>query len=248
MQHNQPDAALLASVRISYQPIVRLADGMLDHVEVLARTAAADGTLQGPESLLSAMTGSARSVLLTETIIKRALAEYGTFGFSAHRLKLAFNLQLEAMLHPGLTQLIDNLRARHGLPSEMVRFELTENQPVHNLDAAHAVIANLRDAGYSLALDDITPDMPYLAALLKMPIRAVKLDRSVVTSLAPTARDFIRDMTAQAKARRQAIIAEGIETDTQHETMRASQVTHGQGYLFSRPLTASALKTYLNVN
>ena len=55
-----------------------------------------------------------------------------------------------------------------------------------------------------------------------------------------------RSMTEQANARRQEIIAEGIETTDQHETMRASQVTHGQGYLFSRPLTASALGAYLN--
>ncbi len=248
MPHTPPDPGLLASVRISYQPIVRLADGTLDHVEVLARTAAPDGTLQGPESILGAMTSSTRAVILTETIIERTLEEYNSFGFSAHNLKLAFNLKLDAMLHPGLMQFIDNLRIRAGLSSEMVRFELTEDQPVHNLAAAHTVIANLRDAGYSLALDDITPDMPYLADLLEMPIRAIKLDRSLVSSLTPTARNFIRDMAAQASARHQAVIAEGIETSAQQETMRASQVTHGQGYLFSRPLAASALKTYLNAN
>jgi EAL domain-containing protein (putative c-di-GMP-specific phosphodiesterase class I) len=246
MPHNPPDPGLLASVRISYQPIVRLADGTLDHVEVLARTAAADGTLHGPESILSAMTSSTRAVILTETIIERTLDEYGEFGFAAHNLKLAFNLKLDAMLHPGLMQLIDNLRARCGLSPDMVRFELTEDQPVHNLAAARAVITDLRDAGYGLALDDITPDMPYLAALLEMPIRAIKLDRSVVTSLSPAARNFIRDVAAQASTRQQAVIAEGIETTAQQETMRASQVTHGQGYLFSRPLSASALRSYLN--
>jgi len=244
--YDPPDPALLASVRISYQPIVHLADGRLDHVEVLVRTAADDGTIRGPETILNAMTSAPRAFRLTEAIIERTLDEYDEYGFAAHDLPLAFNLKLDAMLHPGLTGLIDSLRARCGLSPDLLRFELTEDQPVHNLAAAHAVITDLRDAGYALALDDITPDMPYLAALLDMPVRAIKLDRSIVTSLHPAARSFIRSMTEQANARRQEIIAEGIETTDQHETMRASQVTHGQGYLFSRPLTASALGAYLN--
>jgi EAL domain-containing protein (putative c-di-GMP-specific phosphodiesterase class I) len=245
MLHNPPDPALLASVRISYQPIVCLADGALDHVEVLARTITDDGTLRGPESILSAMASSPLAVILTKAIIERTLDEYAEFGFAVHGLKLAFNLKLDTMLYPGLTQLIDNLRARGGLSPELLSFELTEDQPVHDLEATRAVITDLRDAGYAVALDDITPDMPYLAALMEMPVRAIKLDRSVVTSLHPSARNFIREMVAKARARGQAVIAEGIETTVQQETMRASQVTHGQGYLFSRPLTASALRGYL---
>ena len=248
MPYDPPDPALLASVRISYQPIVRLADGGLDHVEVLARTAADDGTIHGPENILNAVTSGARAIRLTEAIIERTLDEYERFGFAAHSLPLAFNLRLDTMLHPGLTRLVDSLRARCGLASDLLRFELTEDQPVHNLAAAHAVITDLRDAGYGLALDDITPDMPYLAALLDMPVRAIKLDRSVVTSLQPAAQSFVRSMAAQANARQQDIVAEGIETPAQQETMRASQVTHGQGYLFSRPLTASTLHAYLNAH
>jgi EAL domain-containing protein (putative c-di-GMP-specific phosphodiesterase class I) len=244
--YDPPDPALLASVRISYQPIVRLADGGIDHVEVLARTAADDGTIHGPEDILNAMTSGASAICLTEAIIERTLDEYERFDFAAHALPLAFNLRLDAMLYPGLTTLVDSLRVRCGLAPDLLRFELTEDQPVHNLTAARAVITDLRDAGYGLALDDITPDMPYLAALLDMPVRAIKLDRSVVTSSQPAAQSFIRSMVAQASARQQEIVAEGIETRAQQETMRESQVTHGQGYLFSRPLTARTLRAYLN--
>lgn|GEM_PF-4150680 len=239
------DAALLEAVRICYQPIIRLADLRADYVEVLVRAEDEHGTISGPESIVDAMDDSDRAMRFTAAIMRRALAEYGAHGFAAHGLVLAFNLPLEAMLHPELVAQIESLRMESGLSPECIRFELTERAPVHDLTAARIVIAQLRQAGYGLALDDITPDMPYLADLLAMPIRAIKLDRSVVISHSPAARSFIHAMTAQANAARQDIVAEGIETQAQHDTMLASGVTHGQGFLFSRPLPAGGLSAYL---
>ncbi|MDD2703772.1 MAG: EAL domain-containing protein [Acidocella sp.] len=239
------DAALLKTVRICYQPIIRLADLQADYVEVLVRAEDAHGIISGPESIVDAMDDGDRAMRFTAAIMRRALAEYGAYGFAAHTLILAFNLPLDAMLHPEPAAQIERLRLEAGLPPERIRFELTERAPVHDLAAARIVIAELRQAGYGLALDDITPDMPHLADLLAMPIRAIKLDRSIVISHSPAARSFIHAMTTQANAARQDIVAEGIETQAQHDTMLASGVTHGQGFLFSHPLSAGGLSDYL---
>ena len=80
---------------------------------------------------------------------------------------------------------------------------------------------------------------------MDMPIRAIKLDRSVVISDHSSDHDFIRDMVAQATANGQDIIAEGIETTELRDNLRARGVTHGQGFLFSRPLPADGLQAYL---
>lgn len=235
----------MASIRIFYQPIIRLADLRPDYVEVLARTADTDGTLNGAETVVEAMTGPERSMRLTGCILQRALDEYTARGFADHSLCIAINLPLDAMLHPELVARIELIRATSGIPARFIRFELTERHPVHDLAAAQRVIAALRAAGYGLALDDITPEMPYLAALMDMPIRAIKLDRSVVISHQPAAQAFIRDMVANATAKGQDIIAEGIETTALRDDLRARGVTHGQGYLFSHPLPAAALQAYL---
>ncbi|GLR65773.1 hypothetical protein GCM10010909_04510 [Acidocella aquatica] len=235
----------MASIRIFYQPIIRLADLRPDYAEVLARTTGADGTMGGAETVVEAMTGAERSMRLTACIMQRALDEYTEHGFAAQNLRIAINLPLDAMLHPDLVTCIELIRASSGLPTSNIRFELTERHPVHDLKAACAVITTLRAAGYGLALDDITPDMPYLPALLDMPIRAIKLDRSVVISDHPADQEFIRAMAAQAAAKGQDIIAEGIETPTLRDSLRARGVTHGQGYLFSHPLPAAGLGQYL---
>lgn len=237
------DTALMATIRISYQPVVRLADLRTDYVEVLARAEDEDGLLTGPEAIVDAMTFGARSMRLTGFIMQAALREYVAYGFGRSDLGFAFNLPLDAMMEPGLVSRIDGIRARLNLPASNIRFELTERHPVHDLRAADAVIAALHEAHYGLALDDVTPEMVNLPALMGMKVNAIKLDRSVVTGGERVG--FIREIVAGAKARGQAVIAEGIETDAILTEMRELGVSHGQGFLFSRPLLADGLQAFL---
>jgi len=240
-----PDKALLASIRIFYQPVFRLADRRLEYVEVLARAAAHDGTISGPQTIVDAMTGAARSMRLTTSIMRRALDDYFSYEFGAIRLKLAFNLPLDVMLHADLLPEIERIRAEAGLPAQDIRFELTESHPVHDLQAAQTVVTSLRAAKYGLALDDIIPGMTNLPALMNMPISAIKLDRSVVISHTASDHEFIRKMTDHATSRDQDVIAEGIETEATLEKMQSLGVTHVQGYLLSHPLSAVSLQTFL---
>jgi EAL domain-containing protein (putative c-di-GMP-specific phosphodiesterase class I) len=230
-------------MRIIYQPILRLEDNCTDHVEVLAREAGENGILLGPEAIVGAMTGTGHALPLTLAIMRRAMAEYRAYNFAAENLSLAFNLPLDAMLHPELGYEIEALCDSAGLPPGRIRFELTETSPVEDFSAAAASITALHAAGHHIALDDISPDTPYLAALMTLPVRAIKFSNTLVAN--PNSISFIRVMASRATARGLESIAEGIETPAQLTAMRAAGVTHGQGYLFSRPLPASALGTLL---
>ncbi len=243
MSHGEPDPALLASMRIFYQPILKMVDGSTDHVEVLAREAGYDGVMYGLETIVGAMTGTGHALPLTLAIVRRAMAEYRAYHFAADNLALAFNLPLDAMLHPALVEEIAALCTGAGIAREKIRFELTETSPVEDFAAAAASITALHAAGHHIALDDISPDTPYLAALMALPVRAIKFSNT--RTACPNSLNFIRSMTARANARGLDSIAEGIETPPQLATMRAAGVTHGQGYLFSHPLPASALGTLL---
>ncbi len=214
-------------------------------MEVLARTLGQDGHLLGPQGIVEAMNNPELALSLTRAIMERALSEYQAQGLSAYQLPLAFNLPLNVLVHPGIPERIEALRNRHGLPAGLLRFELTETQPVQNLSLAEDSIAALRDAGYLLALDDVVPSTPFLMALMNTPVDAIKLDRSVVTDNSPASQDFIRKVTHLAANYRQDIVAEGIETKEQLSQMQTHGVTHGQGFLFSRPLAAEELATWL---
>jgi EAL domain-containing protein (putative c-di-GMP-specific phosphodiesterase class I) len=246
MPYLEGDDELVASIRTFYQPIITLVDMRLAYVEVLVRTAHADGTVSGPETIVDAMTGSARSMALTMRIIEHALHEYDQYGFLKEDLTLAFNVPLDAMLHPDLVTTLEAVRARTGVPARNVRFELTEQHPVEDVEAAHQAVVDLHRAGYCLALDDISPTMPKLSELLDLPTCGVKIDRSVVISTDDADKEFIRRVVMEAQINRQQdVIAEGIETTELLDEMRKLGVSHGQGYLFARPIPADALREFI---
>jgi EAL domain-containing protein (putative c-di-GMP-specific phosphodiesterase class I) len=244
MQPEPGDQGLLGSIRIAYQPVLRLHDLQLDYVEVLAREQIKDGAIIGPERIVAAMHGPGRALEWTAAIMASALGEYTAYGFGACGLGYAFNLPLDALLHPGLLGRIEAMRCEAGIAPAALRFELTERHEVRQIAPARLAIAALRRAGYRLALDDITPGMHNLAALMRLPISAIKLDRSVVVA-GDAAQGFIHGIVRRAAARNQEIIAEGIETEALRDAMRALGVTHGQGFLFAHPLTAERLQALL---
>ncbi|WP_298225087.1 EAL domain-containing protein [Acidocella sp.] len=238
---SEPASLLAAMLRMRYQPIVRLADGALSHVEVLTRLQGQDGSLAGPANLVVAMEDPELALGLTGAIMQQALWEYRRRGLCAHKLPLAFNLPLNVMVSPGILNQIEALREAHRLPAGLLRFELTETQPVKDIDLAKASIMALRKAGYWVALDDVVPATPFLMALMSAAVGAVKLDRSVVVDASPDAAAFIRKIAGLAAQRQQDIVAEGIEAAAQIKQMLAHGVTHGQGFFFSKPLTMEEL-------
>jgi len=243
----------IESIRIRYQPIVRLADMRPSSVEILARAVAADGQIIGPEAIVNAMSTTERAMSLTSLIVQLTLTERDEGNFDDLGIAFAFNLPLDAMLHPELVPIVEQVRQNAGVRGETVRFELTESKPVTDLETAFDVITRLRNAGYRLALDDITPGTPNLDRLLELPFRAVKLDIGVVTSamdkdpaISGPAQKFISRITAHAAKTGRAVVAEGIESAATLEVMRDLGATHGQGYYFARPLPARALRPWLS--
>ncbi len=243
----------LDSIRVRYQPVVRFRDMKPSKVEVLARVALKNGMIVGPDAIVKAMTSSEYSMSLTGFIIQLAMAERRDGSFDDLDINFAFNLPLDALLHPQLLELLEAARIIANISPKVLRFELTETQPVTNLPELASIVTKLRDVGYRLSLDDIIPETPNLAGLLDMPFRAVKLDRSVVANaqhyrpdIAASARQFILSITSQAQQLNRTVIAEGIENAETLNLLRSLGVTHGQGYFFARPLPARALKPWLN--
>jgi len=240
------------AIRLRYQPIIRLADSRPTSVEMLARVQTDTGALVGPQAIIAAMINGDHAIALSRLIVQRALRDRVEGEFDATGLAFAFNLPLDAMLHDNLMPAIAKVQQAAGMTPEFLRFELTETQPVTDLPAIARVLETLGAQGFSVALDDITPYTPNLDALLTLPFKAVKLDRSIVLGAlsqhAKTAqrnRDFIEKITAHAQKTGLAVIAEGIETTQARDLMQSLGASHGQGYLFARPLPANALRPWL---
>ncbi|MGH8164305.1 MAG: EAL domain-containing protein, partial [Rhodanobacteraceae bacterium] len=130
------------------------------------------------------------------------------------------------------------LLARHGLPAQRLRIEVTERALLENPPDVKRTLQNLRAHGISVALDDFGTGYSSLSYLHQYPLQSLKIDQSFVASLAEGDEGgsvaVVRAILALAKTLSMQVIAEGIETQVQRDVLRKLGCEYGQGFLFSR--------------
>ncbi|MBW8896735.1 MAG: EAL domain-containing protein [Massilia sp.] len=124
-----------------------------------------------------------------------------------------------------------------------LELELTESML---MDASTDVVDRLHaltDAGIQLAIDDFGTGYSSMSYLKTFPVRALKVDKSFVRGLPQNPEDaaITRAIIAMARSLRMEIVAEGIETQEQHDFLRAHGCDKSQGYLYGRPCPAAQL-------
>jgi EAL domain-containing protein (putative c-di-GMP-specific phosphodiesterase class I) len=107
--------------------------------------------------------------------------------------------------------------------------------------AAAQVLRQLREFGAKIYLDDFGTGYSSLSHLHKLPVDALKIDRSFVTTIGISERPaIVESILALARTMNTSVVAEGVESDVQARELERLGCTHAQGYLFSRPLSATA--------
>jgi EAL domain-containing protein (putative c-di-GMP-specific phosphodiesterase class I) len=241
-------AALSRSmIETRYQPVVRIADRRPVALEVLARlNHPARGTLL-PDLFVPKMEDAGLAPLLTETVARLAFADLAGPSLAPYDLDIALNFPLGVLLVPEALALLDAQRRHAGIAAEQVIIELTESRPVDDLMTLRGAIEHLRGAGYRVAIDDVGPSVPHLAALLELPFDGLKLDKGVVqrSAVGDAMRGFALATIATAKARGLTVTAEGAEDTATWDRMREMGVEQVQGFFVARPLLARSVPGWL---
>jgi len=133
--------------------------------------------------------------------------------------------------------------ALHGLAPGDLELELTESVFAGDVEAICQRLEPLRERGVLVALDDFGTGYASLAALHRLPVDVMKIDRSFVIDLGrrASAEAVVRSVIVLAKALGKRVVAEGIETAAQREALLALGCDEGQGWLFAAPMPAEAL-------
>jgi len=136
-----------------------------------------------------------------------------------------------------------------GLPAERLELELTESTMLETSLETTLTLAAVRDLGVGIALDDFGTGYASLATLKRLPLTAVKLDRSLIRALPEDREDaaIVQALVATGHALGLTVVAEGIETEVQRAFLAGIGCDEGQGFLFSHPQPASAFATRLMV-
>jgi EAL domain-containing protein (putative c-di-GMP-specific phosphodiesterase class I) len=142
-----------------------------------------------------------------------------------------------------LTQVAAGLE-ESGLKPERLELELTESMLLHVDSDTLFALSALRDLGVGLALDDFGTGYASLGMLRRLPLTAMKIDRSLVRDLPDDREDvaIARAAVQTGHAMGLRVVAEGVETEAQRDFLAAIGCDEGQGYLFARPMPADQIR------
>jgi EAL domain-containing protein (putative c-di-GMP-specific phosphodiesterase class I) len=221
----------LASLRMVYQPIVRVPDGALFGHEALVRTG--EATLPHPQALFEAAERLARVTELGRAIRARVAAD-------AARLPARLFVNLHA------AELVDEaLYARPfvaGNGRGAVILEITERASLEGVPEVPRRIGRLRELGFRIAVDDFGAGYSGLTSFALLEPEVVKLDMALVRAvdLTPVKRRLIGSMVVVCKEMGTLVVAEGVETEAERATLADLGCDLLQGFLIARPAEASS--------
>ena len=159
--------------------------------------------------------------------------------------RLSINISPRQFRDDNFVPQVIGLLRETGLSSECVDLEVTEQIVIHDMDETIAKMNTLTEAGITFSLDDFGTGYSSLSYLKRMPVSAMKIDRSFVLDIMTDKNDqaLVDTMLAISNHLHIDAVAEGVETRDQLERLVSSHCRLFQGYYFSHPLPAGEFES-----
>ena len=246
-QRNNPVADLELALRRGefvpyYQPIVDITSGRLRGAEVLMRWKKSDGTVLPPAAFIPLAESSGMIVAMTRSMMRHVVTDMGQVYAARPKLKLGFNMSAEHFSNETIVRDLRSIFERSPIRYSQIFLEVTERQPLENLNRTRRVIATLQDLGVRIAIDDVGAGHGGLSYILKLGADIIKIDKMFVDALGSDnhSSTIIETLVDLAASMRMDIIAEGVETFEQVIALRERGIRTAQGFVFAPPLPGSS--------
>lgn len=233
---------------LHYQPVVALGSGRITGVEALVRWRH-DDRLVPPSEFVPIAEETGLIVPIGAWVIRTACMQVAQWQQLAgyESLRLSVNVSARQIHHPSFASVVAAVADGSALRRGSLWLEITESLALDDLASASERLGRLSRLGARLSLDDFGTGYSSLSYLRRLPVDAVKLDRSFVAGIGVDPEDtaIVSAVVELAAALGKESVAEGVETAEQCELLRALGCGYGQGYLFSRPVPAEELRPML---
>lgn len=233
-------------LELHYQPQVRLSDGQLVGVEALVRWRRGD-VLVMPSEFIPIAEESQLIVALDRWVVSevcRQLASWTADGL--RNVRVSFNLSARHFQKAELVSEIISVVTLHGVDPLRLCLEVTEGV-LADVDRAQRMLAELKDFGIRISVDDFGTGFSSLSYLKKLPISELKVDRSFVDGVGADGDDRAITTTVIDLARNMKLgsLAEGVEDACQYEALKELGCDCVQGYYVARPMPPQDLTRWL---
>ncbi|MBE0485707.1 EAL domain-containing protein [Marinobacter sp.] len=232
-----------------YQPQLDLATGEIKSVEALIRWQHPRRGLLAPIEFIPLAEESGRITEIGRWVVLAACRQLAQWrNTPCEQLRVAVNLSGRELDDESLIDHVRDALASENIDPGKLEVELTEEIFIQNIEHNLNQLAQLRELGVQLAIDDFGVGYSSLGYLRDFPVDLLKIDRSFITHVTDRHDDAVitRAVINLAHNLGIQVVAEGVETEDQLNFLRAHRCNLAQGYLISRPIPAADLETALN--
>jgi diguanylate cyclase (GGDEF)-like protein len=232
---------------LEYQPQLATDGERWQGVEALVRMHGPEGELISPLDFIPIAEDTGLILPLGTWVLNAACRAGLEWSIDGEPLRIAVNVSSHQLRSGDLVELVRAALESSGLPAQRLELEITESAFVEDLGAAAETLTALRRMGVRIALDDFGTGFSTLSNLMRLPIDALKIDRSFVRCIESEdhARAVVAAVIGIAYRLGLTVVAEGVELEEQARFLRAEHCHILQGYLIGRPMPAAEIEKKL---
>ena len=214
-----------------HQAKTSLATGRVAGTEALLRWNHPERGLIMPGRFMPQVEDSPMINDVTRWVVGCALDHLATWRQRGHSISVSLNVSVRNLHNRVLLHVLDDAVVRHGVAPEDVDLEITESAVMDDFEHCVGLIAQLRDRGYSVSIDDFGTGHSSLAYLKKLPVTKLKIDQAFIRNLAADDRDqrITRSIIDLAAALGLESLAEGVEDEASAQMLREWGCDYAQG-------------------
>jgi EAL domain-containing protein (putative c-di-GMP-specific phosphodiesterase class I) len=230
-----------------YQPILDLRTAGITGVEALIRWQHPSRGVLTPDNFIPLLEQTGLIVPAGRWVLDKACEQLAAWQRSGRNLDMSINVSARQLQTDDFIDDVAAVIGLTGISPASLTLEITESTIMDDTVATIEKLRALKRLGVRLAIDDFGTGYSSLAYLRQFPVDALKIDRSFIAAIAESteAGALIHTLVHLGKALGLSTLAEGIEDRDQFARLQFEDCDSGQGFLFSRPLTAEALAAFL---
>jgi EAL domain-containing protein (putative c-di-GMP-specific phosphodiesterase class I)/ActR/RegA family two-component response regulator len=235
-------------LELHYQPKVSLDTGRIIGVEALVRWKHPERGFVPPGEFIPLAEEVGLIVPIGEWVLRTACAQASEWHRGHRDLGVAVNVSPLQLRRGDFAASVRDALQSSGLEARFLELELTEGVLMDGAESTIVALAELKTLGVAIAIDDFGTGYSSLSYLKRLPIDAIKIDRSFIRDIISNPDDatIVRAVIDMSHHLTLDVVAEGVETEEQANFLRRNRCDIAQGYLFARPVPAAELVELLD--
>ncbi|MDY6976885.1 MAG: EAL domain-containing protein [Pseudomonadota bacterium] len=212
-------------------------DGVIS-AESLVRIFDENGNAIGPDEFIPLAEETGLIHQLGKQVLQKSCEFIARCNEQGKQFKVAVNVAAKQLANPGFGDEVAEIIQTTGIEASSIELEVTESALMHDFEQTRDILNKLTSLGVTLALDDFGTGYSSLSYLRQFPLNVLKIDRSFVIDMdkEQQAYDIVTAIVHLALSLELTIVAEGIETQSHFNELKALGCQQGQGYFMCRPI------------